>query len=533
METLVSTHTTAAAQHPTRNTQDTLVGLGAAELARRIAAGETSSAAVVEAHIARMEAVNPALNAAVVKLYDQARAQAKAADARQGQGLPLGPLHGVPITIKECLDVAGTPSSFGLPSRKDARVAADDVYVARLRAAGAIPLAKTNVAQLLFYYESDNPVYGRTNHPTHPDRSPGGSSGGEAALIASGASPLGLGTDLGGSVRIPSAFCGITGLKATAGRFPDSGRGSVAWGQRAIASQVGVLAPKVADVTLGLRVMEAGRDNAVDPAPALGDPARIDVAGLHVAYFEDDGVFAPAPGARRAVREAAEALRRRGVKVTAWKLPDGRAALDLCGALLFGDNGAGFRALLGKDKAVPQLKDLMALSRLPGGLLALLRSLLGAIGQQGMAENLGIFGQADAAEYWRNVEAQSAHRERFTRALDELPGGPADAILCPPCALPAFTHGASRDLVTAGIYAILFNLLGWPAGVVPFSKVRPDEEIGRATTRDKVGSTARKVEQGSAGLPLGVQIAARPWREDMVLALLAVLEAEGETGPRV
>lgn len=507
-----------------------LAGLSAAELARRIARGEATAAQAVEAHIARLEAVNPALNAAVVKLYDQARAQARAADARQSAGLPLGPLHGVPVTVKECLDIEGTPSTFGLRSRARHLAPADDAYVARLKAAGAIPIAKTNVAQLLFCYESENPVYGRARHPAHPGRTPGGSSGGEAALIASGASPLGLGTDLGGSVRIPAAFCGLSGFKATAGRFPDPGRGSVPWGQRAIPSQVGVLGRSTADVTLGLNALEAGRDMAVDPAPGLGDPAAVDVRGLRIAYFEEDGVFAPAPAARRAVREAAEALRRRGAKVCAWALPEGPRAMELAGALLFGDGGEGFRALLDGDKPIPQLADLVNLSRWPDPLRKAMRACLAGIGQTGMARNMGIFGHRSAAEYWRNVEAQAGYRAAFARALAQAPGGPCDALLCPPCGLPAFTHGASRELVTAGVYALLFNLLGWPAGVVPFTRVRPGEETGRAPSRDRVERRALEVERGSAGLPVGVQIAAPPWREDVVLALMAAVEEEGRAG---
>lgn len=507
--------------------------MSASALARGIAAGETTARAAVEAHIARLEQVNPALNAAVVKLYERARALADAADARQREGLPLGPLHGVPVTLKECFDVADTPSTFGLSARAGHRASADDAYVARLLAAGAIPIAKTNVAQLLFFYETENPVYGRTLHPERADRSPGGSSGGEAALIAAGASILGLGTDLGGSVRIPAAFTGIAGFKATAGRFPDPGRGSVPWGQRAMPSQAGVLGRSIADVTLGLRALEAGRDPAVDPGPALGDPAAVDVAGLRVACFEDDGVFPPSPAVRRAVREAAEALRRRGATVVPWRFPDGRRALELSGALLFGDNGEGFRALLGRDKPVPQLADLISLSRWPDFLRKGMGAALRAFGQTGMADNLGIFGHRGAAEYWRNVEAQSDFRAGFARALDQLPGGPCDAVLCPPCALPAFTHGASREVVTAGCYALLFNLLGWPAGVVPFTRVRAGEESDRPASKDRVATRASEVERGSAGLPVGVQIAARPWREDIALALLAAVERDpGRDGDR-
>src|ERR1051326_1247254 len=166
--------------------------LSASRLARAIAAGELSAVDAVEAHIARIEAVNPSLNAVVVPLFEDARARAQRADKMPVE--ERGPLHGVPVTVKECFDVEGTPSTAGLTSRKDQRASADAPLVARLRQAGAIIVGKTNVSQLLMFVESDNPVYGRTNNPWDVERSPGGSSGGEAAIISVGGSALGLGT---------------------------------------------------------------------------------------------------------------------------------------------------------------------------------------------------------------------------------------------------------------------------------------------------------------------------------------------------
>jgi fatty acid amide hydrolase len=168
----------------------TLTTLSAVELAAMITRGDISSAEAVEAHIECIERINPALNAVVVKRYDAAHAEARQADERRARGEALGPLHGVPITIKESLDLVDTPSTFGLQSRASILARQDDPYVARMRNAGAIILGKTNVAQLTFFIESDNPVYGRTNNPWNLDRSPGGSSGGQAAIIAAGGSPL-------------------------------------------------------------------------------------------------------------------------------------------------------------------------------------------------------------------------------------------------------------------------------------------------------------------------------------------------------
>lgn len=188
--------------------------MNASEIAILIARGDLSAAEAVEAHIQRIKEVNPDLNAVVFPLFDQARAEAAEADARRQRGEPLGPLHGVPITIKDSYDVAGTPTVVGLETRVGHRAAADSPLVARLRQAGAIVLGKTNAPQVLLYNETDNAVYGRTNNPWSLDRAPGGSSGGEGAIVAAGGSAMGLGSDIGGSVREPAHSCGVHGLEA-------------------------------------------------------------------------------------------------------------------------------------------------------------------------------------------------------------------------------------------------------------------------------------------------------------------------------
>lgn len=200
-----------------------LIDLSAVQMADMVVRGDVSAAELVEAHIERIEQVNPALNAVVVRRYEQARAEAQETDKRRARGESLGPLGGVPITIKESIDVAGTPSTFGLPWRANTLAECDEAHVAQMKAAGAVILGKTNVAQQLLYAESDNPLYGRTNNPWNPERTAGGSSGGEGAIIAAGGSLLGLGTDIGGSVRFPAAFCGIASLETDGGAHPRPG----------------------------------------------------------------------------------------------------------------------------------------------------------------------------------------------------------------------------------------------------------------------------------------------------------------------
>jgi fatty acid amide hydrolase len=504
--------------------QTTLTSLSATELAALIARGDISSAEAVEAHIERIERVNPALNAVVVKRYEAALAEAREADDRRARGEALGPLHGVPITIKECLDLAGTPSTFGLPSRANTIAGQDDVYVARMREAGAIILGKTNVAQLLYFIESDNPLYGRTNNPWNLDRSSGGSSGGQAAIIAAGGSPIGLGTDLGGSIRVPATSCGIAGLKPTAGRTPDAGRYSEPFGERAIVSQVGVLARQVDDVALGLEIINGGRNPSVEPPVPLGDPGTVDVSRLRVAYYVDDGTFKVAPSVGRAVLEAVGILRNFGAQVTAWSPPNVQHALDLFYGIMSADGARGLLRALGKNKRDPRIKTLLFMGQRSRPTLAAIEGLLRLLGQQGMTVSIRNFGHRDTQHYWQLVEAQMEYQRRFLDALDNDEGGPFDLILCPACALPAFTHGSTSNLILAGGYTALYNVLGYPTGIVPVTRVRSDEEVGRNPSRDIVEKTAREVELASSGLPVGVQVVARPWREHIALAAMRAIE---------
>jgi fatty acid amide hydrolase 2 len=187
------------------------------ELARRVRSRTLSSLELVDAHIAQIERVNPVLNAVVRERFEEARVEARRADARQARGDDLPPLHGVPCTIKEAFALTGMPNTSGLLARKGFLATEDAAAVAKLRAAGAIPLGVTNVSELCMWLESNNRVYGRTNNPYDPARIAGGSSGGEGAIVAAGASPFGLGSDVGGSIRLPAFFNGIFGHKPSGG----------------------------------------------------------------------------------------------------------------------------------------------------------------------------------------------------------------------------------------------------------------------------------------------------------------------------
>src|SRR5712671_6154105 len=231
--------------------------LSASELARRIARRQLSSVEVVDAHLARIDEVNPALNALVCVLADEARAGAALADKKLAAGEAVGPLHGVPFTVKENIDMAGLPTTWGVPALAQAVVPADAPVVERMRAAGAIPIARTNLPDMALRLHTNSSLHGLTRNPWHPGRTAGGSSGGEAAALATGMSPIGLGNDIGGSLRNPANACGIASIRPSMGRVPNAMFGPAQDRILAVTQMAvdGPMARRVADVRLGLKVL--------------------------------------------------------------------------------------------------------------------------------------------------------------------------------------------------------------------------------------------------------------------------------------
>ncbi|MGO9897876.1 MAG: amidase [Bryobacteraceae bacterium] len=444
----------------------TLSGIAQARLIRD---GALSSAKLVEAHLERIAQLNPRLNAVVEVLADEARRGAHEADERRARGAALGPLDGVPFSIKDCIEVAGTSCSAGtiglrhaLPSERDATL------VARLRAAGAIPMARTNLPDLLFAFESDNLIYGCTNNPYDESRSSGGSSGGEAALIAACGSPFGLGSDAAGSVRLPAHFCGIAAIKPTSGRLPRTGHVPPAGGWVESLWQIGPMARRVEDLCAMMAILTRpdGQDHTVVPVP-YRDPLEVEVAGLRIAWFAENGIAAPTRETAALVRRAAEAL---GAEEC--RPPRIEESYDLEMKLLGLDGGDGLRAYLreiGSTRTHPLL--------------------------DGWLNKLAPYrtGVEGFAKYWESLYGFRAAMWEFLQDYD--------AVLSPVCAAPAVPHGTSIDDATfrGFSYTMTYNVTGWPAAVV-------------------------RCGESPEGLPIGLQVAAHPWREDVALAVALRLE---------
>lgn len=417
---------------------DELTYASATTLAEGIRGRQLSSEEVVDAHLRRIAAANPRLNAFVQVAADAARARARSADEALGRGEVWGPLHGVPFSAKDVFDTAGVVTAVGLPERAGFVPQQDAVAVARLKAAGAILLGKTNCPRGGGGGESTNPVYGRTNNPHDLERTSGGSSGGEAAAIAAGLSPLGVGSDSGGSIRVPSHFCGIAGLKPTSGRVPNTGAYDHPGGLSDPRTQVGPLARFVRDLALALPLLAGPdwRDSGVIPMP-LGEMAAVQVGRLRVAFYANDGITTPTPETMATVRAAAQALAAVGAKVEEDRPPCLEKVRDIT-------------------------ERYWRLERLDGG------------------ESVRLFADWDAFR-----TAALTFMERF------------DLVVCPADYRPAFPHG--QDSPQHFNYTLPHSLGGYPCVVV------------RAGTSPE-------------GLPIGVQVVARPWREDVALAAAEQVE---------
>jgi len=451
-----------------------ILSLSGTAQGRLIGEGALSSAELVEAHLDRIAEVNPCLNAAIEVLDDSALHAAQVADQRRASGARLSPIDGVPFSIKDSIEVAGTVCSAGTLGLEHAlQSQADATLVARLRAAGAIPLARTNLPDLLFAFESDNLIHGRTNNPYDLSRTSGGSSGGEAALIAACGSPFGLGSDAAGSVRLPAHFCGIASIKPTSGRLARTGHVPPAGGWIEAIWQIGPMARRVEDLCTLMPILLGGdgRDHTVVEMP-YSDPSKVALKGLRVAFFTNNGIAVPTPETAAVVERAARALAEAGLVVEERRPTGIEQSYDLEMKLIGADGGDGLRAyieMIGSARTHPLLDGWLAK-------LEPYRTTLAGFG-----------------EYWACLDSFRAGMCGFLRKYD--------AILSPVCANAALPHGTSiEDENFRGFsYTMTYNVTGWPAAVV------------------RCGET-------SGGLPINVQIAAATWREDVTLAIAMRLE---------
>ncbi|MGD8188418.1 amidase [Brevibacillus ginsengisoli] len=495
--------------------------MGAAEMAGGVASGLFSSQEIVEALIARIEERDQLIKAVAVPLFNQARRTATKLDREVRSGSRIGRLHGVPVTIKESIEVAGTPCTWGVRSRLDHLANQNDPVIDKLQDHGAILLGKTNVMELLMGCECVNPVYGRSLNPWNHAKTPGGSSGGEGAIIAYGGSPLGMGTDIGGSIRTPAHFCGIHGIKPTPGRIATRPPQGIYHVQKAgnVMSSIGPMARFVDDLTLALQVVTEQTEQTEQYPIA---PEQIDLSRLRVGYILDDGILPVAPAIARTIQEAAAALKASGAEVVEFKPPHIREMFTGFYSILLADGGQGLRRTLHEQIESPHLQKVHKVQSIKPSLRPIISGILRLLGQRTVGELIFPHVGAKTEEMIdRLVQARALHQQTF---IQEWRNQQIDVLICPPFITTALGHDASLNLSFEGSYGCLFNYLQMPAGVVSLSQVRTEEARERQQSKDRVIQTLSHNERESAGLPVGVQIVAPHYREDLVLAVMKALE---------
>jgi amidase len=444
---------------------------------RRISAME-----LMTAHLAQIERINPSINAVAELLAESALNAARQADDRWAKGESDGPLHGVPFSVKDSIDVEGVRSTAGTLGRKSAAAAhRDATLVARLRKAGGIPIAKTNLPDLLFSFESDNLIFGRTNNPYDLTRSPGGSSGGEAALLAACGSPLGLGSDALGSVRVPAAFCGISSIKPTSGRLPRTGHVPPASIWIEAVWQIGPMSRHVEDLALAMQLLAApDREDFTSPPVALFEAPEL--RKLRVAFFTSNGFARCEEAIEDAVTRCASFLARLGLAVDEVTPPGVENAYELEFALLGADGASGIDEYLRQQGS--------------SEVHSFLTAFLGHMRPH----------ETSASGLARRWTQWDEYRRNILRFF-----GQYDVVLCPVYTQVALRHGESvQEAKFQGFsYTMAWSLAGAPAATV-----RCDE---------------------LDGLPINVQVVAAPWRDLTALAVCRVIEQEfgGWKAPRI
>jgi amidase len=457
----------------------------ATDLAAAIARREIGCLEALDAFIARVETVDRALNAVVVHDFDRARRRARELDARDSAA---GPLHGVPMTVKESFDVAGLPTTFGLPENAHNVVARSAVAVERLEAAGAVVFGKTNVPRLLLDWQSFNALYGRTNNPWDPATSPGGSSGGAAAALAAGLCALEIGSDIGGSIRVPAHMCGLFGHKPTWGLLPLIGHSLAGAIAPTDISVIGPIARSARDLELALGVL-AGPDRADSMMRyALPAPRVESLSGMRVAVWAEDPVSPTDPEITEQLHTLAEFLTARGA-IVRFARPD----IDVAEAY---------------EIYLRLLAAAISLRFAPAVLAAANARAAATPDDSGPDAVLDRSYDLSHREWLVLNERRNIVRRQWQAFFDET-----DVLLCPPFGTPALPHDTKTEQrdrrVTIGGRTIAYNGLGFWAGIVGAFYLP---------------ATVAPLGRNRAGLPLGVQIVGPAYGDRQTIAFARLLE---------
>ncbi|KAL8582160.1 hypothetical protein ACOMHN_004079 [Nucella lapillus] len=493
----------------------------------KLQSGELKAETVLRAYQEKALEVNSRINC-IVEAIPEAQELAAACD-QTGDKKRL--LHGVPISLKENIGVKGYDTTAGLQVNIGNPCEEDSVVVEVFKRHGAIPFVRTNIPQAMLSYACSNPIFGVTQNPHNLNHCPGGSSGGEGAILGGGASIMGLGSDVGGSIRVPAGFCGVYGFKPTLGRFSKQGVYSVTKGRLLIAGVVGPMGRDVDTLVLMTRVMASPDMRQLDPSlPPLpfNDQVFKSTAKLRIGYYTWDGNLPPVPVVCRAVREAKAALESLGHTLVEFTPPDcGETVRLFGGGVLGGDQGQTLRNAVKDDYLDVGLKLFVYLSKYPRWLLCLLARIV-RYKEPVLKKMLLSLSDGTAFAWFAFAEEILRYRKRFMAQWRQQR---LDAVICPIfCSPPPRTEHIGK-LTVAGSTSMLFNLVNFPSGVVPVTKVTAQDVAdvnnpGLFPARTPMERFLKKScdREESVGLPVAVQCATLPYTEEVCLRLMKEME---------
>eukprot|EP00823_Brevimastigomonas_motovehiculus_P005558 TRINITY_DN4132_c0_g1_i1.p1 TRINITY_DN4132_c0_g1~~TRINITY_DN4132_c0_g1_i1.p1 ORF type:complete len:649 (-),score=152.89 TRINITY_DN4132_c0_g1_i1:85-2031(-) len=437
-------------------------------------------------------------------------------------------LRGIPLSLKDMISVRGLDNSCGVAKFCRNPATEDALIVKALRSAGAIPFLKSNVPQAMLSFECKNPVWGKCVNPYHADYTCGGSSGGEACLLATDSSAIGIGTDVGGSVRIPAHFCGICALKPTSRRVSTMGFRTTIPGQEAIPSICGVMGRTVEDLLLPLKVFwsESVFEQDVSLIPKVFDEKmanQIDKK-LTVGYYLSDGWIDPSPACVRAVQTAVQLLQANGHTVVECSPPDIHRAQLLYYSLITADKAAAIRDTVTDEIFEDYTYGLVYVPKVPSWLRKSIGWLLEkCIADKQYADVFRAMDVNSVHECWVLQCQRALYRQQFASKLRQLK---CDVLICPAHVLPAVEHGAFLKISSACCYTQLYNLLDWPAGIVPVTHVR-STDVYTSKPKSFLEKNMRLFydPMKGQGLPVGIQVVGLPYEDEKVLCAMRIIQS--------
>uniref|UniRef100_A0A8C7CFC3 Fatty-acid amide hydrolase 1 n=1 Tax=Oncorhynchus kisutch TaxID=8019 RepID=A0A8C7CFC3_ONCKI len=494
--------------HPETDTS-LILSLSLAELSKQLKDGTLTPQAVFHSYMEKTLEVNRRLNCCTEVLLESWD-QLEDVDSHKD-----GLLYGVPVSIKENIGYKGHDSTCGVICKLDLPATGDSVLVEVLKRQGAIPFVKTNVPQGLQNFDCGNPIYGLTLNPHNPQKTSGGSSGGEGALIGGGGSVLGLGSDIGGSIRIPSSFCGICGFKPTANRLSLRGASSCIRGQKSVLSSLGPMARDVDSLALCMQALLCDHMFRLDPTvPPIPFNQQVYQSSkpLRIGYYENDGYAMPSPSMGRALRETKALLEKAGHTVST---PQPQSDLFLVVRGLLGDGCTTLLSHLKGGPVDPCLRDQIIPYSLPRTVKKILSILLKPI----------VSCERQCSE--GNVALYLFSKDYIHEVIAEWRRCELDVLLCPMVG-PAYIHNYPGQLTSTLTYTIIYNLLNFPAGVVPVSTVTAEDEEELRHYKGNYGDLwdklYKKAVTDGEGLPVAVQCVALPWQDELCLRFMREVE---------